>query len=337
MDNAELIKSSLAGKDSKRIYLSSPHMGGMEQIFVQQAFDTNWIAPLGPNVDEFEKEVQRHVDIGAAAAMTTGTAAIHMALRCLGVSAGDLIFCSSLTFSGSCNPIIYEQAIPVFIDSERESWNMSPYALKKAMDAHAAQGKLPKAVIVVNLYGQSADYDSIKQICDEYNVPIIEDAAESIGATYKGKKSGTIGKFGVFSFNGNKIITTSGGGMLVSEDEIAIKKVKFSITQARDQARHYQHSELGFNYRMSNVLAGIGRGQLRVLDQRIQQKKAIYDFYKKAFADIPDIEMMPVADFGVPNYWLSSMTIKEGSSVKPLDVMIALEKEFIEARPVWKP
>lgn len=334
---AELMRRSLSGKDGKRIFLSPPHMGGMERLFVEQAFDTNWVAPLGPNVDEFEKEIQRYCDVTAAAAMTTGTAAIHMALRGLGVSQGDVVFCSSLTFSGSCNPIMYQGALPVFIDSERESWNMSPYALKKAMKVYTENGKPPKAVIVVNLYGQSANYDEICKICDEYGVPIIEDAAESLGAKYKGRYTGTIGKYGIFSFNGNKIITTSGGGMIVSNDEAAIRKVKFSITQARDQARHYQHSELGFNYRMSNVLAGIGRGQLKVLNLRVQQKKDIYEFYRKAFIDIPDIEMMPIADFGTPNYWLSVITIKETSSVKPLDVLIALEKEFIEARPVWKP
>lgn len=325
------------GKRSKRIFLASPHMGGLETMYVNEAFDTNWIAPLGPNVDEFENETARFVDIKAGVAMTTGTAAIHMALRMLNVGKDDLVFCSSLTFAGSCNPIIYESAIPVFIDSETDSWNMSPIALQKAFDECRRAGRMPKAVIVVNLYGQSADYDAIKSICIKYNVPIIEDAAESLGATYKKRFTGTFGKYGVFSFNGNKIITTSGGGMLISDDEIALKKVKFSITQARDQARHYQHSELGFNYRMSNVLAGIGRGQLKVLKMRISQKKEIFEFYTKAFIDIPDIEMMPIAEFGEPNYWLSVITIKETSIVKPLDIILALEKELIESRPVWKP
>lgn len=321
----------------KRVYLASPHIDGIEKEYVKDAFDTNWIAPLGPHVDGFEREIAGMVQVNAAAAMTSGTAAIHMALRSLNVEKDDLVFCSTLTFSASCNPIIYEDAKPVFIDSERESWNMSPIALQKAFDECEKNGKLPKAVIVVNLYGQSADYDRIKAICDKYEVPIIEDAAESLGATYKGKYTGTIGKYGIYSFNGNKIITTSGGGMLVSEDELSIKKVKFYITQARDQARHYQHSELGFNYRMSNVLAGIGRGQLKVLNQRIKEKKNIYEFYKKSFSDIEDIEMMPVAYYGKPNYWLSVMTINEDSRVKPIDVMVALEKENIESRPVWKP
>ncbi|MFA6939919.1 MAG: polysaccharide biosynthesis protein [Clostridiaceae bacterium] len=321
----------------QKIYLASPHMSGMERAFVKDAFDTNWLAPLGPNVDAFEKEIADYVHISEAAALTTGTAAIQMAIRSLGIGKGDLVFCSSLTFAASCNPIIYEEAIPVFIDSERESWNMSPKALQKAFDKCEKDEKLPKAVIIVNLYGQSADYGKLKPICDKYNVPIIEDAAESLGATYKDKYTGTIGEFGIFSFNGNKIITTSGGGMLVSDNESAIKKVRFSVTQARDNARYYQHSELGFNYRMSNVLAGIGRGQVKVLNTRIEQKKSIYDFYKKEFENIYDIEMMPKASFGKPNYWLSVMTIKEGSKVKPLDVMIALEKENIESRPVWKP
>lgn len=321
----------------QKIYLASPHMSGMEKAFVKDAFDTNWLAPLGPNVDAFEKEIADFVSIKAAAALTTGTAAIHMALRSLDVGSGDLVFCSSLTFAASCNPIIYQDAVPVFIDSERESWNMSPKALQKAFDKCKKDGKLPKAVIIVNLYGQSADYDKLKPICDKYNVPIIEDAAESLGATYKDKYTGTFGKFGIFSFNGNKIITTSGGGMLISNNESAINKVRFYVTQARDKARFYQHSELGFNYRMSNVLAGIGRGQIKVLNTRIEQKKNIYGFYKDKFKDIQDIEMMPQASFGKPNFWLSVMTIKEGSKVKPIDVILTLEKENIESRPVWKP
>lgn len=333
-NSEELMEST--GK-AKRVFLASPHMCGIEKEYVKDSFDSNWIAPLGPHVDGFEKDIAALVHVNAAAAMTTGTAAIHMALRSLNVKKDDLVFCSTLTFSASCNPIIYEGAKPVFVDSERESWNMSPIALQKAFDEYNKKGKLPKAVIIVNLYGQSADYDKLKEICDKFEVPIIEDAAESLGATYKDKFTGTIGKYGVYSFNGNKIITTSGGGMLVSDDELSIKKVRFSITQARDQARHYQHSELGFNYRMSNVLAGIGRGQLKVLNQRIKEKKNIYEFYENSFSDIDDIEMMPVAPYGKPNYWLSVMTIKKDSKVKPIDVMVALEKENIESRPVWKP
>ncbi|SHH68152.1 DegT/DnrJ/EryC1/StrS family aminotransferase [Clostridium grantii] len=321
----------------KRIYLASPHMGGCEESFVKNAFETNWIAPLGPHVDGFEKEVASLVGIKSAAALYSGTAAIHMALKYLNVSKGDIVFCSSLTFSASCNPIIYEGAIPIFIDSELNSWNMCPEALSQAFEECEKNNILPKAVVVVNLYGQSADFDKITEICNKYKVPIIEDAAESLGAKYKGKYSGTIGEFGVYSFNGNKIITTSGGGMIVSNNEVAIKKIKFWSTQARDSERYYQHSELGYNYRLSNVLAGIGRGQLQVLNQRISQKKHIYETYRKQFSDIEEIEMMPIAKYGEPNYWLSVITLKEWSKVKPIDIILELEKENIEARLVWKP
>jgi dTDP-4-amino-4,6-dideoxygalactose transaminase len=264
--------------------------------------------------------------------MTTGTAAIHMALKYLGVGHGDVVFCSSLTFVASCNPIIYQGAVPVFIDSEPESWNMSPVALEKAFVEHR-----PKAVIVVHLYGQSADMDKIAKICKRYNVPIIEDAAESLGATYKDKQTGTIGEFGVYSFNGNKIITTSGGGMLICPDEESRKKIFKWITQSRDPARHYEHSELGFNYRMSNICACFGRGQLTAIGERITQKRGIYDTYKEAFADIDEIEMMPICGYGVPNYWLSCITMKENSKVNPLDIIVSLEEENIESRPIWKP
>ncbi len=323
--------------EKKRIFLASPHMGGMEKEFVQEAFDTNWIAPLGPNVNNFEKEIEEYTGTKSAAALVSGTSAIHMALKALGIKEGDRVFCSSLTFAASCNPITYEKGEPVFIDSEPESWNMSPVALKKAFIECKKEGKLPKAVIIVHLYGQSADMDKIKEICSEYNVPIIEDAAESLGATYKGVQTGTIGDYGIYSFNGNKIITTSGGGMLVSHNEDKINKVKFWITQARDNARHYEHTEIGYNYRMSNVVAGIGRGQLRVLNERIEKKKEIFETYKEAFKDIKDIEMMPICDYGEPNYWLSCMMINEDSKVKPIDIILALEEENIESRPIWKP
>ena len=322
---------------NKRIYLASPHMVDEELKFVKEAFETNWIAPMGPNVDCFENEVADYVGVNSASALSSGTAAIHLALKSLNVEKGDIVFCSTLTFSASCNPIIYQGATPVFIDSEYESYNMCPKALEKAFIEAQKENKMPKAVVVVNLYGQSADLDKIKEICDRYNVGIIEDAAESLGATYKGKQSGTIGEFGIYSFNGNKIITTSGGGMLVSNNENAIKKAKFWATQSRENERHYEHLELGFNYRMSNIVAGIGRGQLKKLDERIEQKKAIYETYKNEFKDIEDIEMMPVCDYGKPNYWLSVITLKEESKVKPLDIILALEKENIESRPVWKP
>ncbi|MCU7740178.1 DegT/DnrJ/EryC1/StrS family aminotransferase [Priestia megaterium] len=315
-----------------RIFLASPHMSGHEMSYVQEAFDTNWIAPLGANVDGFEEELAQCVGINHAAALSSGTAAIHLALKALGVGEGDIVFCSSLTFSASANPIIYQNATPVFIDSEPDSWNMSPKALEKAFEKHK-----PKAVIVVHLYGQSAQMDQIMDICEKNNVPIIEDAAESLGSTYKGKMTGSMGSFGVFSFNGNKIITTSGGGMLVSNDGEAIKKVRFWATQSRDSARHYQHSELGYNYRMSNVVAGIGRGQLRVLMDRVEKKREIYQSYNKAFKNIEEIEMMPNCNYGESNNWLSCITLKESSIIKPLDIILALENENIESRPVWKP
>lgn len=324
-------------EENKRIYLASPHMGGLEEVFVKEAFDTNWIAPLGANVDGFEKELSEYVGSKTGAALASGTAAIHMALKAVGVKKGDKVFCSSLTFAASCNPIIYEGGIPVFIDSEPESHNMSPVALEKAFKAYEEKGEMPKAVLVVNLYGQSADMDKIIEICKKYNVPIIEDAAESLGATYKGKYSGTFGEYGIYSFNGNKIITTSGGGMLVSNNEEGIAKVRFWSTQARDKARHYEHTELGYNYRMSNIVAGIGRGQLRVLEDRIVKKKEIFETYKEAFKNIEDIEMMPVCEYGEPNYWLTTITLNENSKVKPLDIILALEKENIESRPIWKP
>lgn len=317
-----------------KIYLASPHMSdeGYEQMFVKEAFDTNWVAPLGENVNKFEEEVADYVKTKSAAALASGTSAIHLGLKALGVKKGDIVFCQSLTFSATCNPIIYEDATPVFIDSEPDTWNMSPKALEKAFEKYT-----PKAVVIVHLYGHAAKMDEIMEICNKHNVPVLEDAAESLGTTYKGKFTGTFGKFGVFSFNGNKIITTSGGGMLVSEDEEKISKVRFWATQSRDNARHYQHSEIGYNYRMSNVVAGIGRGQLKVLEQRIAKKKEIFEMYKNAFYDISDIEMMPESVLERSNYWLSVMTLKENSKVKPVEIMEALEKENIESRPIWKP
>lgn len=319
----------------KRIYLASPHIGDEEMKYIQQAFDTNWVAPLGPNVEGFENELKEYVNVKNATALSSGTSAIHLALKVLGVKEGDVVFCSSLTFSASVNPVIYEKAIPVFIDSDYKTWNMSPKALQNAFDDAVKNNKLPKAVIVVNLYGQSADYDEILKICNKYNVPVIEDAAESLGATYKDKQTGTIGEIGIFSFNGNKIITTSGGGMMVSNNEEYTKKALFLATQAREPERHYEHKEIGYNYRMSNICAGIGRGQLKVLDEKISKKKYIYESYKEAFEDIDDIDMMPI--YESPNYWLSVMTIKDGSRIKPIDIMEKLEKENIESRPVWKP
>lgn len=320
---------------NKKIFLSSPHMSdeGYEKEYVKETFDTNWIAPLGENVNKFEEEVTKYVKIKAGAAVVSGTSAIHMALKALDVKQGDIVFCSSLTFSASANPIIYQNATPVFIDSEKETWNMNPKALEKAFEKYPS----PKAVVLVHLYGTPAKLDEIVEICKRHNTPLVEDSAESLGSTYKGKQTGTFGKYGIYSFNGNKIITSSGGGMLVSEDEERIEKVKFWITQARDKARHYQHSEIGYNYRMSNVVAGIGRGQLKVLDKRIEQKTKIYETYKEAFKDIEEIEMQPTPKDTKPNHWLSVMTLKKDSKVKPLDIMETLEKDNIESRPVWKP
>ncbi|MBP3909795.1 MAG: DegT/DnrJ/EryC1/StrS family aminotransferase, partial [Turicibacter sp.] len=315
----------------ERIYLASPHMSdeGYEQHYVKEAFDSNWVAPLGPNVTNFEKELAEYVNIKSASALSSGTAAIHLGLKALGVTEGDIVFCSTLTFSASCNPIIYCGAEPVFIDSNEETWNMCPKALALAFDDAQKNNKLPKAVVVVNLYGQSADMDQIVKLCQHYNVPILEDAAESLGATYKGRMSGTIGDIGIYSFNGNKIITTSGGGMMVSNNEEYTKKATFWATQSRENERHYEHKEIGYNYRMSNVVAGIGRGQLKVLNDRIAKKKEIYETYKEAFKDIEDIQMMNVCDYGDSNYWLSVMTLKETSKIKPIDIMVSLEKENI--------
>ena len=319
----------------KRIFLSSPHMSEeeYEKQYIKEAFDTNWIAPLGENVNKFEEELANYVGSKNAAALSAGTAAIHMAFKALDVKKDDIVFCSSLTFSATANPIIYQNAIPVFIDSEKETWNMDPKALEKAFEKYPN----PKAVIVVHLYGTPAKIDEIKEICDKHNVPLVEDAAESLGAAYKGKQTGTFGKYGIYSFNGNKIITTSGGGMLVSDDEERIEKVRFWVTQSREKVRHYEHKEIGYNYRMSNIVAGIGRGQLKVLDKRIEQKTNIYYTYKEGFKDIDDIKMQSIPEDSKPNHWLSVITLNKNSKVKPLDIMEALEKENIESRPVWKP
>ncbi|EJR16258.1 DegT/DnrJ/EryC1/StrS family aminotransferase [Bacillus cereus] len=316
-----------------RIFLSSPHMSdeGYEMHYVKEAFDTNWIAPLGENVNGFERELAAKVGSKEAAALSSGTAAIHLALKAAGVGEGDIVFCQTLTFSATANPIIYQNATPVFIDSDYETWNMCPKALEEAFKKYPNV----KAVIVVHLYGLSADMDKIVELCKKYDVTLIEDAAESLGTYYKGKHTGSFGNYGIFSFNGNKIITTSGGGMLVSNNEERVSKVRFWATQSRDQARHYQHSELGFNYRMSNVVAGIGRGQLKVLDQRVQKKRYIFDFYKRELGGLEGIELMPSNEWNEPNYWLSSMTLN--GEIRPIDVMEALEKENIESRPVWKP
>lgn len=325
-------------KNKKRIYLSSPHMSGNEQKYIQDAFDTNWIAPLGPNVDAFERELASVVGVKGAAAVSSGTAAIHLALRLLDVQKGDRVFCSSLTFVASANPIVYLGAEPIFIDSEPETWNMSPQALERALRDADEEGRLPKAIIVVHLYGQSAKMNEILSLSNKYNVPVIEDAAESLGSTYKGKASGTLGDFGVYSFNGNKIITTSGGGMLVSNDIDALHQARFLATQARDTALHYQHSEMGYNYRMSNILAGVGRAQLEVLDERVRARRSIFEQYYEELSSLPGFYFMPELENTSSNRWLTTLTIDEKEAGISIELLLGtLAKENIEARPVWKP
>jgi dTDP-4-amino-4,6-dideoxygalactose transaminase len=322
----------------KRIYLSPPHLGGEELELVQEAFASNWVAPLGPHVDAFEKEFAALLGVPHAAALSSGTAALHLALRLLQVRPGDEVLCSSLTFCASATPIIYEGGQPVFIDADRSTWTMDPELLEQELRSCANQGRLPRAVVVVDLYGQCADYEKILPVCAAYDVPVIVDAAEALGATYRGRMAGTFGKMAVFSFNGNKIITTSAGGMLVSEDAALLEQARFLATQARDPAPHYQHSVIGYNYRMSNVLAAIGRGQLRVLPERIAARRRNHEHYRAALGDLPGIEFMPRAAYGVPNYWLTCITIHPQSFGATREtVRLALEAENIDSRPVWKP
>ncbi len=325
-------------KTKKRIYLSPPHISGLERDLVQETFESNWIAPLGPQVDAFESEFAEVVGAKHALALSAGTAAIHLALIHLGVGPGDEVLVSSLTFAASANPVVYQGARPVFIDSESASWNMDPDLLAETLTRKARQEKLPKAVILVHLYGQAADIDRIFAICNAYDVPLIEDAAEALGATYKGRSPGTFGKAGIFSFNGNKIITTSGGGMLVSDDADFIAHARKLATQARDPAPHYEHSEIGYNYRLSNVLAAIGRGQLRVLKERVRRKREIFEYYRQALGDLPGIHFMPEAPWGRHNRWLTVITIDpDDFGATREDVRLALEAENIESRPLWKP
>lgn len=321
-----------------KIFLSPPHMSGREMYYIKEAFDTNWIAPVGPNIDKFEEEFASYVGVNDGIAVHSGTAAIHLALSLLEVTKGDTVFCSTFTFVASANPILYLGAEPVLIDSELDTWNMSPLALKKALQVAEQEGNLPKAVIVVNLYGQSAKMDALKLICNFYDVPIIEDAAESLGATYKGQASGTFGKFGIYSFNGNKIITTSGGGMLVSDNIASIQTARFLATQAKDLAPYYQHSVVGYNYRMSNLLAGVGRTQLEQLDNRIEAKRYIFRRYFHSLADLPGVQFMPELENTRSSRWLTTLTIDEKvAGVSAFQVFEALNRENIEARLVWKP
>ena len=323
---------------SNRIYLSSPHMSGAEEAHVADAFASNWVAPLGPHVDAFEREFAAVVGSSHAAALSSGTAALHLALLLAGVGPGDEVLVSTLTFSASVNPIRYLGAQPVFIDSERTSWNLDAALVEEALVERARAGRLPAAVVVVHLYGQSADMDPILGVCRRYGVPVVEDAAEALGATYKGKSPGTFGASGIFSFNGNKIITTSGGGMLVSEDEALVAHARKLATQARDPAPHYQHTEIGYNYRLSNVLAAIGRGQLAVLEDRVEARRRNFDFYREALGNLPGVAFMPEAPWGRHTRWLTCFTIDPAAFGADREaVREALEAENIEARPLWKP
>jgi dTDP-4-amino-4,6-dideoxygalactose transaminase len=323
---------------AKRIYLSPPHLGADELELVKEAFASNWVAPLGPHVDAFEREFAAAVGVGHAAALSSGTAALHLALRLLEVGPGDEVLCPTLTFCATANPVVYEGAAPVFLDVDAATWQLDPQLLRQELRASAARGKRPRAVISVDLYGQCADYDAIAAACAEYDVPFIEDAAEALGATYRGKPAGAFGRLAAFSFNGNKIITTSGGGMLVSDDAGPIERARSLASQARDPAPHYQHSTIGFNYRMSNVLAAIGRGQLRVLRDRVAARRRIYDVYRRELNDLPGVAFMPQAAYGRPNAWLTCITIDPAAfGATREDVRLTLEAENIEARPVWKP
>lgn len=343
-----------------RIYLSSPHMGEKELVYVQEAFATNWIAPVGPHLNAFEAEFGKHVGSSHAAGLSSGTAALHLALRLAGVERGDEVVCSTLTFVASVNPIVQLGGIPVFVDSDTRSWNMDPVLLRALLEKNAKIGRLPKAVVLVHIYGQSADLDPISEVCDEFDIPLIEDAAQSLGALYFSKRHrgdrqsdsgfenspdhlkvmvGTVGSFGIYSFNGNKIITTSGGGMLVTRNENMANRARFLATQARDDAPHYEHSVDGYNYRLSNVLAGIGRGQLEVLTERIEARRGNFDYYFAQLGGLPGIEFMPEAEFGRCTRWLTCLTIDPvaAGGITSETVRSALEREDVEARPVWKP
>jgi dTDP-4-amino-4,6-dideoxygalactose transaminase len=324
--------------NKEKIWLSSPHMGGDEIKFVNEAFETNWISPVGPHINAFEEELATYNSMRYCAALSSGTAAIHLALILLNVNPGDEVICSSFTFSGSCNPIRYQQAIPVFVDSETDSWNMDPVLLEKAIKDRIAKGKKPKAIIIVHLYGMPAKMNEINAVAKQYDIPVIEDAAEGLGSSYFGKKLGTMSDMGIYSFNGNKIITTSGGGALVSENKDWIAKAKFLATQARDAAPHYEHTHIGYNYRLSNISAGIGRGQLRVLDERVRQRRNVFNFYKKELAGIKGIVFQSEFEGAYANRWLTTILIDPAQTGFDREKLrLTLEKENIESRPLWKP
>lgn len=321
-----------------RVYLSPPHLTGDEEALVRDAFASGWIAPVGPHVDAFERELAQVGGVKHAAALSSGTAALHLSMLLLGVGPGDEVVCSSLTFAASANPIVYAGGTPVFLDCSANTWTMDPDLLEEELSAAARKGKLPKAVVAVDLYGQCADYGRIQAICEKYGVPLLEDAAEALGATCDGRPAGSFGTLGVFSFNGNKIVTTSGGGMLVSNDPRLVARARFLATQARDPAPHYEHSTIGFNYRLSNVLAAIGRGQLRTLAGRVAARRENFRAYAAALSGLPGVELMPEAPYGTSTRWLTCLTIdprRFGASRE--EVRLALEAVNIEARPVWKP
>ena len=318
---------------NNRIYLSPPHMGGKERALLLDAFDSNWIAPLGPHVNEFEKEMAQYLGVKHAAALCSGSSALHLALIIAGIKEGDRVLCPSLTFSASANVILYEKAQPIFVDSDPNTWVLDLAACEKAMQKYN-----PKALISVDLYGQSCNYNAITDLCGKYNVLLIEDAAEALGADFKSKKCGSFGEMGILSFNGNKIITTSGGGMLVSNNEEFVTKARFLATQAREPDLHYEHKELGYNYRLSNLLAAVGRGQLEVIDDRVSKRRSIFNQYKKALSHVDGFTFMQEADFGKSNRWLTTLTVDEKSTgISRTHIIDTLEKENIESRPVWKP
>lgn len=322
-----------------KIWLSSPHMGGTEMKFVQDAFDNNWIAPLGPNVNGFESELGNYLNANNVAVLSSGTAALHLALILLNVKSGDEVICSTFTFSATVNPIVYQGALPIFVDSEKDTWNMDPHLLEEAIKDRISKGKKPKAIIIVHLYGMPAKMDEIIEVSNRYEIPIVEDAAEALGSKYKGKACGTFGLMSILSFNGNKIITTSGGGALISENNELIEKSRFLATQARDEAPHYQHSQIGYNYRMSNIVAGIGRGQLEVLDSRVNQRRENNVFYHKLLDEIEEVDLLTEPDSNFfSNHWLTSICINSNkNNVNRETVRLYLERENIECRPLWKP
>lgn len=337
-DNKKPVGLHLRKDIQPRILLSVPHLGDLERHYIHEALDTNWVAPVGPNIDAFEMELSRYVGSEHALAVTSGTAAIHLALRVLGVEHGDIVLCSSFTFVASCNPILYQGATPVFVDSEPETWNMCPKALETALESFEARGVLPKAIVVVHLYGQSAKMEPIMALADRYGIPVVEDAAESMGATHQGRHTGTSGTMGIFSFNGNKIITTSGGGMLVSDNKDLIDKARFLSTQAKDDAPYYLHTEVGYNYRMSNILAGIGRGQLKVLDERVKRRRELFECYERELSDIEALKWMPELDGDYSNRWLTVCLLDPTKTeITAQEFIEKLSEQGMEARRAWKP